>query len=168
MKRLLVMRHAKSDWSGGVADHDRPLSRRGSRAAASMGELLRRMEEVPDLVYSSTAVRALDTAQLAAAAGRWPAPIETSPDLYATSVAATLEVAARAPDRVARLMLVGHQPAWGALVGHLTGGAVQIRTGTIAAIDCYAASWRDLPRSGGELAYLLQPRLFTDASGADG
>ena len=57
-------------------------------------------------------------------------------------------------------MLVGHQPTWGYLVHALTGAAVQIKTGTVAAVDLPIARWNDAPHSTGTLAYLLQPRLF--------
>lgn len=162
MKHLLVMRHAKSDWTGGVADHDRPLSRRGVRASKTMGAVLRRMGQIPDLVYSSTAVRARTTVELAAEAGDWDTPIEATQDLYGTSAEDALAVASKAPDDVERLMLVGHQPTWGALVYRLTGGAVQVKTATIVAIECYAYDWSDLAETHGEVLYVLQARLFDD------
>ena len=63
MKKLLIMRHAKSDWGSGLADHERPLNKRGTKAAAAMGKALAAMEEIPDLVISSTATRAATTAR---------------------------------------------------------------------------------------------------------
>ena len=61
-------------------------------------------------------------------------------------------------------MIVGHQPTWGSLVYSLTGGSVEIKTATLVAIDIAATSWRDLPKAGGSIAYVLQPRLFTDGT----
>ncbi len=129
-----------------------------------MGRVLAAMDEVPDHVITSSAVRAASTVRLAAAAGGWDTTIETTGGLYETSVENTLAVAAGAPSSAERLMLVGHQPTWGALVGHLTGGSVQIKTATVVAIDCYAYDWPDVLMSFGELAFVLQPRLFTDGS----
>ncbi len=162
MKRLLVMRHAKSDWSGGVTDHDRPLSRRGTKAATSMGRVLSRMGQVPDHVISSSAVRAHTTVLLAADAGEWDTTITTTRHLYGTSIETALAVAAAAPRATERLMLVGHEPAWGALVAHLSGAAVQVKTATVVALDCFASEWPDLPAARAEIAFVLQPRLFTD------
>ncbi len=163
MKRLLVMRHAKSDWEvGGLADHDRPLNRRGTRSAAAMGRLLATIGEAPDHVISSTAVRARTTAELARDAGAWEADIETTGALYGTSPGGALAVMGRAPAAASSLMLVGHEPAWSGLVQRLTGGHAAMRTGSVAIIDLMLASWDNDGDVHGELVALLQPRHFTD------
>lgn len=163
MKRLLILRHAKSDWNtGALTDRDRPLSKRGTAAAMTMGRVLARIDEIPDLIYTSPAVRARETALLATDAGGWGPRMVEVDELYGTSPAGALAVAAGAPDEVERLMLVGHEPTWSYLVQSLTGASVQIKTATIAAIDLSIARWSDAPRTTGTLAYLLQPRLFTD------
>jgi phosphohistidine phosphatase len=125
-----------------------------------MGKVLANIDEVPDLIYTSSAVRATETALLASEAGGWRAPTVEFDELYGTSPAGALEVAAAAPDDVERLMVVGHQPTWGYLVHALTGAAAQIKTATVVAIDLPVARWDDAPQSTGTLAYLLQPRLF--------
>lgn len=159
MRRLLVMRHAKSDWGTSQADHDRPLNRRGRRSAEAMGELLAAAGEVPHLVLTSTAERARDTAERAVLAGGWQADVEAREALYLASLAGTFEVLAGAPD-VERVMLVGHQPTWGELVLRLTGAEVQVRTATVVAIDLPITHWQDAAAARGSIAYVLQPRLF--------
>ena len=163
MKRMIVFRHAKSDWDADYgSDHDRPLNKRGISAAKTMGVALARMNEVPDLVYTSSALRARSTVELAAAAGGWSTTIEIDEALYLTSADHALAIAGRAPESVDKLMLVGHQPTWGTLVHHLTDGRVQVKTATAVGIDLMVASWSDAARAGGEIAYVLAPRLFTD------
>ncbi len=163
MKRLLVMRHAKSDWdAGGVTDHDRPLNRRGTRSAAAMGRLLTSIGETPDHIISSTALRARTTAELARDSGGWEAAVETTEALYGTSPAGALAVIASAPAQAASLMVVGHEPAWGGLVQRLTGAHVAMRTATVAVIDLLLASWENDGDVQGELLALLQPRHFGD------
>lgn len=61
MKRLVLMRHAKSDWSRELADHDRPLNRRGHRSARALGDWLRENGHLPDEVLCSTATRTRET-----------------------------------------------------------------------------------------------------------
>lgn len=161
MRRLLVMRHGKSDWSVGAPDHDRPLKGRGRRAADAMGRLLSDIGEAPDHVITSSAVRARTTAQRAAAAGAWQAPIEVTDALYHASVEQVLRTVADAPD-VERLLVAGHEPTWSALVAHLTGGDVAMKTATVAAVDLHARAWPHAPRARGELAWLFQPRHFHD------
>lgn len=163
MKRLIVLRHAKSDWNAEYgSDHDRPLNRRGVTAARTVGSVLTRWSEQPDVAITSSAVRARTTLELAAEAGGWETRVRTSPDLYGTSAQGALAVASGTPPTVERLMLVGHQPAWGSLVMVLTGGAVEMKTATAVAIDVLAGSWADLTKARGSIAYILQPRLFTD------
>ena len=167
MKRLLIMRHGKSDWSqAGLSDHDRPLNRRGAKAAKTMGRVLAAIDGTPDHIITSSAVRAATTARLAMEAGGWDATIEETRELYGTSVEGALRVAAGAPAMAESLMLVGHEPTWSGLVAHLSGGSVQVKTATVVAIDCYAYDWPDLLMTAGELAFVLQPRLFTDSTWA--
>ena len=93
MKTLLVMRHAKSDWgTTSSRDHDRPLAERGVKAARRMGRFLAEADAVPELVVSSTAVRALKTAELAADAGEWSCPIVADERLYGSDPESILEV----------------------------------------------------------------------------
>lgn len=162
MKRLMILRHGKSDWYAGVAsDHARPLNKRGTTAAITMGRVLDKMGEVPDLIYTSSATRARETALLAADAGNWDCEMIDVEDLYGTSAGGALAVASQAPDEVERLMLVGHEPTWSYLVHSLTGASVEMKTATVAAIDLTMSSWRHAPEATGSLAFLLAPRLFT-------
>ena len=67
MKSLLVMRHAKSSWKEvDLVDHDRPLNKRGMKDAPRMGKLLRKERLIPELILTSSARRARDTAEAAA------------------------------------------------------------------------------------------------------
>jgi phosphohistidine phosphatase len=163
MKRLLVMRHAKSDWTYAVTDHERPLNDRGLRHAPLMGRALTRMGTAPDLVLTSTAVRAYTTAELAVEAGGWDATIEPRPGLYGASPAGALEELLDVDEAHETVMIVGHQPTWGALIHQLTGARTQIRTATVAGIDVRMRSWKTVIQTKGELAFLLQPRMLDGA-----
>ncbi len=126
----------------------------------TMGKVLDKMGEIPDLIYSSSAQRAKETAMLANDSGNWGRKIVEVDELYGTSVAGALAVAANAAHDVEVLMLVGHEPTWSYLVHSLTGAEVDIKTATVAAIDLSISRWADAPQSSGTLAFLLQPRLF--------
>jgi phosphohistidine phosphatase len=160
VKTLLLLRHAKSDWDAAyTTDHERPLNDRGVRSARLIGRLLADRDQQPDLVISSTAVRARTTAQLAAEAGGWSAEIILDPDLYGSGAQGVLTVAAGAPD-VERLMLVGHQPTWSSVVGLLTGSRVDIKTASVASIEILIDSWQEVVHAAGVLTYLINPRTF--------
>jgi phosphohistidine phosphatase len=64
MKSVLILRHAKSSWKHPeLSDHDRPLNKRGKRDAPIMGRLLKKEDLVPDIIMTSTAIRARSTAE---------------------------------------------------------------------------------------------------------
>ena len=111
--RLILMRHGKSAYPGGVADHDRPLSERGLRSAALMGGWLRRNGWAPDVALVSTALRAQQTwagTGLTAAA-------RSLPELYHADPDTMLRAARRTGAGCA--MIVGHNPGMAALAGEL-------------------------------------------------
>jgi len=112
MKRLTLVRHAKSSWkNAGLADIDRPLNGRGKRDAPRMGGLLAEAGIVPDIILVSPARRARKTAKLLARAipnaiGR----ILFDPALYEASAAVLLERVRSFDDSWQHVMLVGHNP----------------------------------------------------------
>ena len=162
VKTLLVMRHAKSDWDAEYGqDHERPLNKRGVHSARLMGRVLAEHGYTPDLVITSTAVRASSTATLAKAAGEWSSGIVLDPNLYGSGVDAAIHVASRASD-VDRLMLVGHQPTWSNLVLKLTGERVEMKTATVAVVEFVIDHWSALPGMLGRLAAVFQPRDYMD------
>ena len=163
----MLLRHGKSDWdTTHRGDRNRPLSRRGERASATMGLVLRKMGEIPDRVISSPALRAEATATIARLSGGWDSPLEIAEDLYGAGPEAALEVAARCGADAERLMLVGHEPTWSYLAERITGGRIAVRTATVLAFDLDAGSWDEAPRSRGSLAYALHPRMFDQSEWA--
>lgn len=159
----MLFRHAKSDWNANArGDRDRPLSARGERAAATMGLVLRRMGEIPDLIVSSPAVRAETSAALARISGGWGTRLEIADELYGAGPDAALAVAARCGTGAERLMLVGHEPTWSLLAEQITGGRITVKTATVLAFDLSASSWSNVEQASGSLAYALHPRMFDD------
>jgi phosphohistidine phosphatase len=166
MKTLLVLRHGKSDWNAEHGeDHDRPLARRGRKAAQRMGRFLSSLGQEPDLVLSSSATRARETAELAMAAGDWTCPLDSTWELYAATVPATLKIIQSQDDQINNLMLVGHQPTWSELVAHLMGGGgLRFPTAALARIDFDASSWQEIEPGAGSLVWFVIPRLLKSAA----
>jgi phosphohistidine phosphatase len=162
MKTLLVMRHAKSAWGAAFGDdHERPLARRGVKAARRMGRFLADAGAAPQLVLSSTAVRALTTAELAAEAGVWGCPIITTRDLYASDAESVLERVGETENGVERLLIAGHEPTWSTLVTSLIGGGrVRMPTAAVACLDLPHGEWVDLAPGTCELRWLMTPRML--------
>ena len=116
-RTLLVMRHAKSDYPPGVADHDRPLAPRGVREARLAGDWLRAHMPDVDLVLCSTATRARETL----ARTKIKAQARHLERLYGASPRTVYEEINGVEDEVRTLMLVGHEPTMGEFVLGLSG-----------------------------------------------
>lgn len=168
MIELLVLRHAKSDWDANYrGDHERPLSKRGEKAARAMGRLLARPRIAPNVAVASTAVRARTTASRVlneiAKAGLEAPSLQLDESLYGAGVDQWLDAAARALSAVGRdhgrVLVASHEPTCSGVVQSLTGARVRFPTGAVA--------WISLPRldDRGVLHALLVPRLLeTDAT----
>jgi phosphohistidine phosphatase len=159
MKRVLVVRHAKSDWTDpSLHDHDRPLDARGARDAPRMGRLLRDEKLVPDLIVSSTATRAHETAVELAEASGYRGRLSLARDLYGGGPREYLARIATTPDDVDLLMVVGHNPTVEELVALLTGVKARMPTATIAVVESDGASWRELLPATARLVALWTPK----------
>jgi phosphohistidine phosphatase len=164
MKRVLLLRHGKSDWDSDTGDdRDRPLAKRGQRAARVMGRLLTRSALVPDVAVTSSAVRARVTLELAMKAGGWDCPVQVSEALYGEGPYAVIDEIGRQSDEATTLLLVGHEPTWSETLGLLVGGGRhRVPTGALAGIDLDIERWADVGPGAGQLAILFPPRLIAD------
>ena len=161
-RSLYLLRHAKSSWSAaGLGDHERPLKKRGVKAASLIGRFLTRMDEVPQRIVSSSAVRALTTVELAAEAGNWTTEIESTGDLYGADFGDLTHVVGSTNETTERLLVAGHEPSISAWIARLTGGSrPAVPTGTLARIDLATERWSELTPGAGELVWLLPARVL--------
>ncbi len=124
--RLILIRHAKSDYPPDVADHDRPLSPRGQRDAPAIGAWLDARidweEQSRPRVLVSSAVRAQQTWTLATSAlsSRWSVCEQrTESRIYEASAPQLVAIVDKEPDEVTTLILVGHNPGFAHLIERL-------------------------------------------------
>ncbi len=145
MKTLLILRHAKSSWKNtGLADHERPLAKRGQRDAPRVGRLLRDENLTPDLILSSTARRALDTAQAVAEASKYEGEIESRSEFYLAGPEAYFRALRALSDNYECVMVIGHNPGLEELVEALTGEDEAMPTAALARVELTLRRWRDL------------------------
>lgn len=159
-KTLLIMRHAKSDWNNNrLDDHARPLNKRGKQDAPHMGKLLKDEDLTPDLIITSTAERALTTAELVALACDFEGELVTTRDFYHADPATYLELLQGVDDQYNRVMIVGHNPGMEELVADLTGEAEHFTTANIAHVELPITSWSQLNEdTTGNLLNLWRPK----------
>lgn len=165
-RTLLLLRHAKSDWSGRTADDfNRPLSGRGKHDSPRMGQWMRSQGLLPDYVVSSPAKRARQTCKrVCHELGIDSAGIRRDERLYLASLYDLLAVIADCPARTASMLLVGHNPGLESLLRHLAGGSVPepadgklMPTATLAVLDIQE-DWQHLHGDSARLVELVRPR----------
>jgi phosphohistidine phosphatase len=153
LRRLVVLRHAKSAWPEGVADHERPLAPRGHRDAPAAGRALAEADCLPDLALCSTAVRARRTWELASAQWGTPPPVRLQRRLYAADAPELLEAVRGTPATVRTLLLIGHNPGLADLVLELAGDGLndtldrvgtKFPTAAIAVLAWHGTTWEAL------------------------
>jgi phosphohistidine phosphatase len=158
-RRLILLRHAKSSWDDpALADHDRPLSPRGRRAAKLIREHLRREEIAISLVLCSSARRARETVELVDP----PGELMVEDRLYAASADQLLGRLRALPDDFQAVLLVGHNPAIQELAVGLARNAGDLAarkfsTGGLATLS-FSGSWRSLAPEGTELVGFVTPK----------
>lgn len=166
MRRLILLRHAKSDRPSGVRDLDRPLNPRGRRAAPAVGGRIAEEGLRPDLALVSPSLRTRET--WAAVKDLLGAPREeTVPEIYEADAEDILKAIRSAPDEAGTLMVVGHNPGIGDLAAMLAGEgpeglrvllATQFPTAAFAVIAFEAPSWAAIAPGRGRLEHFVRPR----------
>jgi phosphohistidine phosphatase len=168
MRTLLLLRHGKSDWEAGARnDQDRPLNKRGKKAARRVGRYLAAVGSVPDLVLTSTAVRAVSTVALAAEAGNWNCEVVQTGRLYEAAPEDLVPLIREQADSIGVLLLAGHEPTFSSLASLLIGGgSVKLPTAAVACIEFAAEHWAEVRPGTGQLAWLIVPKQLDDTETA--
>jgi phosphohistidine phosphatase len=166
MRRLLLLRHAKSASPDGVRDHERPLAPRGRKAAPLMAAYLRDEQLFPDLALVSSSRRTRETWDLVRPA---LGEVETrfEPRIYEAPSERLLAVLREVPPSVRTLMIVGHNPGSADLARLLIGHgdryayarmAHKFPTAGLAVIDFATDGWAEVKPGGGRLDRFVTPK----------
>jgi len=181
MKTVILLRHAKSDWSdAGLRDFDRPLNGRGERAAALMGHWARREALTFDAIVASPAARVRDTLdKFMESYGPHPEPIWDK-RIYLASAETIAEVIAERDNSSHTVLVVGHNPGLEEFIlGHVPDdGASALRddvaekfpTASMAVLDLDIDRWDDLvgaEAEAGRLRRFIRPRDLDPALGPE-
>ena len=168
MKRLAVLRHAKSSWDdSNLDDFDRPLNERGWKSARRIGRELADRGMRFDLVLASTALRVRETLQGVQEAVDFSAPIRFEQDMYLAGTQTLVELIRRLPGTVQAPLLVGHNPGLERLLVELTRDddhglrrriAGKYPTGAFAIVELPSATWRDIEMGRGRVLELILPK----------
>jgi phosphohistidine phosphatase len=168
VKRLYLLRHAKSSWKEpGLADRDRPLARRGRRAARAMGRHLAASGLQPDLVLCSPARRTVETLDRVRPHLCAVGEARLAPGLYGASAEGIVDLLRSVSNAVDDLLVVGHEPALSELAALVairdeSSAWERLRqkfpTGACAEIHLSVTEWRSLAPGCGRLERFSTPR----------
>jgi phosphohistidine phosphatase len=176
VKRLLLLRHAKSSRDNPkLDDHERPLNERGRADAPRMGAYMLKKKYVPQLVLCSTALRTVETLELAR--GEWGASPKSKflDSLYLATANAMLNIIRSAPGNVDTLLVVGHNPGVEECAAALMGQGEtpaecetqdmmdeKFPTAALAVMDFDISTWKDVAQDEGKIVTFTRPADLDD------
>lgn len=159
MKKLYLIRHAKSDWSNpNLEDFDRPLNKRGEKNAPFMANILKQKNANPDLIISSPAYRAKKTAKIIKKNIAYKSTILFDQHLYEASLKTILEIVNYINDDFDKVFIVGHNPTLNMLAFYLVELNENIPTCGIVEIELSCSSWREVNKKNAKLVSFDYPK----------
>ena len=162
MKTLFLLRHAKSSWSHlSLDDHDRPLKKRGLKAAPRMGAVLRGLDLRPEQVLCSTALRAQETWRLVQAelSDGDRIPVSHHADFYHCEPTQFVTTLKHVAEPAACVLIVGHNPDLESFLTQLTGESHRLSTAALVRLTLSIEAWSDMTATTrGQLDAIWRPR----------
>ena len=141
-----------------MSDFDRPLNKRGRKAAPFIGELMLEKGFIPDYILGSPAQRAKETTAMVAAALGIDSEIPLDQRIYEASINSLLHIVFEFNDNFGSAMIVGHNPGFEGLVQMLTGNYERMPTAALAVIDLSIDRWNETESGNGNLVDILRPK----------
>ena len=159
MKTLYLLRHAKSSWKDEtLPDIERPLNGRGRKAAKTVGGFLKKEKIIPDLVLSSTAIRARETTDIVLGAAKLSTDLRFDERLYEAGALKLLEVVRQIEKGKKTVLLVGHNPGLEEFLELLTGAIETMSTGTLSKVVLKSSDWAGAKNKDGSLEWIVKPK----------
>lgn len=160
MKKLIILRHGKSSWDNyNLGDFDRPLSERGERNAAEIGSFIKVKSGVPKLILTSSAVRALQTATIAAGSMDYQKEnIQSDRILYLAWSDEILRRLSETPDDIDYCLLVGHNPGLTELINYFGVRLDNLPTGSAACFEFDVSAWKNISRKNTKFRWIQLAR----------
>lgn len=154
------MRHAKSSWENeSLNDYNRPLNKRGEKSAMLMGEFLNAKHGKPDLIITSSATRAYDTAKIVAEQMGYPLEkIADTKELYLAWINDLIKTISSLPNSAHSCILIGHNPGLTDLINYFGVRLDNLPTASSACFEFEIKKWSDISRENVELKWFQLAR----------
>ena len=161
MKKLFLIRHAKSSWEdSSLNDFERPLNDKGNNSANLMGNWLKNQSIIPNLIYSSTAIRAKSTAQIISKILETESIISYFDELYDCELKAILETIKQTEESAETIFLVGHNPELNDFASFIVGFDEHLPTCGIIEIWFDVQKWDDISKKNSKYKSFNYPKLL--------
>jgi len=158
MKKIMIMRHAKSDWADNtVRDFDRPLNKRGMLAAPEMGNEIKRLNLRPDLIISSPALRAKMTAEAVAEKIGYTNKIIWDKSYYFAYTGDIFKSIKSLDENIEKLLIFGHNPTWSSIAEKLSGQYFNMKTAQLVVVE-FDGKWKDLKDFSCKVVTSISPK----------
>lgn len=163
MRRLILMRHAKSAWDTGVADHARPLNARGKAAAPRVAAALESAGWLPELVLLSDSKRTKQTLKRMHRAWSVAPPAVALSALYHAGLPALESALLAHAAELQTVLALGHNPGWSDALFSLAGLPHPLKTADAACLSSGAESWAEALRGPWSVSALIRARALEEA-----
>lgn len=163
MKKLFLIRHAKSSWDEqGVTDLKRPLNKRGKRDAPFMGKLLHKGMIIPEQIYSSPAVRAITTANIFANELKFEKEnIHVFESIYSGGIRELEDLIQNFDDDYNSVFIFGHNPTFTVYANHLGDKYIaNMPTCSIVGFELIVKRWAEVERGKGKTFLFEYPKKY--------
>ncbi len=163
MKRLFIIRHAKSDWANAeLGDIERPLNERGKTDSVLIGSKLSQKYKAPDVVISSPAIRAMKTAKRICKEIGYSKDIQLMDSLYEfNEVQSYYRAVEQIPINAETAFLFGHNPVISEFAEELSGSFIgYVPTCSVFVVDLEIDNWIEITSGCGKKVDYFYPRMF--------
>ncbi|MDX4037352.1 SixA phosphatase family protein [Aliarcobacter skirrowii] len=162
MRELILIRHAKSDWSNPLLDDfERPLNKRGEKNAPFMAKILKKEIQKPDLIISSPSFRTKLTLEYFLKEFEYKGEVIFEKSIYEAPFENLLKVIKNIDDKYKTIFLIGHNPGLNDLANFLLGSFEDnIATSGVLKIDFDTNSWKNISKDNSKLIFFKYPKMF--------
>ncbi len=164
-KVLYIARHAKSAWDDpGVSDHDRPLMEKGVKKTKLVAGFLLEKNAKPDLIISSSAVRARETARIIAGGlGYAESEIKIESNIYNADEEDLFDILFAIPNNINSVMLVGHNPTFTHFANYFLKNKLEwMPTSTVAGIEFKTDKWEKIANAKKNVKFVITPKMLIE------
>ncbi len=162
MKELALMRHGKSAWDKPYqTDKERPLKSKGKKRTKKIARFLREKNFIPELIVSSDATRAIQTAKVIRKELGISADIKIEPLIYSGDEEDVLHIIYGLDNSVNRVLIIGHNPDFTELVNEFSDEPVfHLPTSGTLAVRFHTDKWENIPLAKKETLFFITPKML--------